>query len=149
MEQVEYRVLSLDIPAGSFVRLRTKLFTDSKSQQWIWKLVAFKLLDTATNALFRLKICIGYCMLCSGYHKKKKKKKSLNTKRYLWKVKVVGFLMTCNRSGRKLYNETLWEYQKLLNIGCHWKISLVFCNMDIWFCRSLWAWMRMRMKMIR
>lgn len=70
MEQVEYRVLSLDIPVGSFARLRTKLFTDSKSWQCVRKPVAFRLLDTATNALFRLKICIGDCMLCSEYHKK-------------------------------------------------------------------------------
>lgn len=59
MEQVEYRVLSLGIPTGSFVKLGTKLFTNSPSWQWIWKPVAFKLLDTATNALFKLKICMG------------------------------------------------------------------------------------------
>lgn len=33
IEQTEYRSFSLDIPTGSFVILRTKLFTDSKTWQ--------------------------------------------------------------------------------------------------------------------
>jgi len=50
-------------------------------------------------------------MLCSGYHKKKV---VLEYKTLFLKDGSGGvFLMTCNRVGRKLRNEMLWEYHNL------------------------------------
>lgn len=63
---------------------------------------------------------------------KPSQKKSLNTKHYFWKVKVVGLLMTCNRSGRKLCNETLWEYHKLFECCLPLRIK---CN--VFYCGHL------------